>query len=188
MTTSSAASEENFITMETFSFRCIMTSWKRFCMTGTLLGETTGPRWISLTKGQLCISLIFSLIKVWSSCWQKKKERKNCRVVAYFKSLWRSYCATVTKMIKLTERNPIQTNQGQYDVHLEVCFPRGVETCRGNTVWTRTLRLCSWFLLICFIVIPLWNSCVYLPISIRVTSWRSIIGAVILKDIWVKSG
>ena len=48
----------------------MMMSWHRYtcCMTGPLWGESTGHRWITLTKGQSCNALMFSLLLVWTNC------------------------------------------------------------------------------------------------------------------------
>ena len=39
------------------------------CITGPLGGESTGDRWIPLTKGQWCEALMFPLLLVLTSCW-----------------------------------------------------------------------------------------------------------------------
>ena len=48
-------------------------TWKRFCITGLLWGESTGYRWIALTEGQWCRTLMNFLMFAYRDCWT------NCR-------------------------------------------------------------------------------------------------------------
>ena len=58
-----------------------MTSWyaNAFCITGPLRGESTGHRWIPLTKSQWCSTLIFPLMLAWTSCWTNSRVTSDLR-------------------------------------------------------------------------------------------------------------
>ena len=56
--------------INTANIRCMMMSshGNFFHITGPWWGESTGHRWIPLTKGQWCRALMLSLMQAWS-CW-----------------------------------------------------------------------------------------------------------------------
>ena len=45
-----------------------------FCVTVPLWGESTGHKWIPLTKGQQCQLMFISLL-TWTSCWTSSRYR-----------------------------------------------------------------------------------------------------------------
>ena len=64
-----------------------------FRITGPLREETTGDRWIPLTKGQQCGLWVFSLLCAWTIC-----KQLSCR---WFETPWRSRNDTV-----MTHKHP----------------------------------------------------------------------------------
>ena len=50
-----------------------------FRVIGPLCGEFTGHRWIPLTKGQLRVALMLSLIYVWTNDWVNNKDTGDLR-------------------------------------------------------------------------------------------------------------
>ena len=47
----------------------VIMTWKHFCITGPLCGESTANQWIFLTKDQKCGALMFSLMYIWTNGW-----------------------------------------------------------------------------------------------------------------------
>ena len=77
-------------------------SWHEngFCITDHLLGESNGHWWITLTEGQLCRSLVFSLRLAWTSSWANNQVVSDLRFYdTHVTSLWWYFSAIGIDMV-----------------------------------------------------------------------------------------
>ena len=97
MTTSIAASDDNFRKMTTFQSTMTSSNGNIYRVTGPLCGEFTGH------KGQWCGTLMFSLICAWTNGWVNNRDtsdlrrrRAHCDVTVMFQ--WTLYYQHITLM------------------------------------------------------------------------------------------